>query len=83
MQPVVKIEPTSTGPFPTIERGSLICHAKSGANPMILLVVEIVGLAKSKCMVIHEGDSGNNYGETGYWDHTDFAVWRGTLTLTQ
>lgn len=83
MQPVVKIEAAATGPFPIIERGSLICSAASKENPMVLLVIEILRATQAKCMVIHPGNTNYEYGYTAYWDQTQFVVWRGTLTLTQ
>lgn len=83
MQPVVKIEPAATGPFPLIERGSLICPASSGANPMVLLVLEILRSTQARCMVMHPGGANYDYGCTAFWDPTQFVVWRGTLTLTQ
>ena len=83
MQPVVKIQPAAIGPFPVIERGSLICSAKSGANPRVLLVLEIITSIRAKCMVMHPGDSNYSYGYTAIWDIDQHVVWRGTLTLTQ
>ena len=79
----VKAVTRTAGPFPQIKVGSLICPAASNKNPMVLMVLEIKSPTSAKCMIMSAGPATYSYGYVSCWDHSEFVMWQGELTITQ